>query len=114
MDLNIDKLGASLKDLITGRLRGFLNANADKKEFIEERTKRLAELTIEMAKATTDAERESLRNLMDTVADTIESELTAVAVLVSAEFRASATAVLQTVLEYAQKALPIILAAAGV
>jgi hypothetical protein len=114
VDLNIDKLGASLKDLITGRLRGFLNANADKKEFIEERTKRLAELTIEIAKASTDPERESLRNLMDTVADTIESELTAVAVLVSAEFRASVTATLQTVLEYAQKSLPIILAAAGV
>lgn len=111
MDQNIERLGATLKDLIKGRVGAFIDANRAPKEFLEDRARRMAELTLELARASTDDERASIRGLMETVADSIENELTAVAVLVSAEFRAAVTATLSTMLEFAQKALPIVLKA---
>lgn len=114
METHAERLAASLKDLIKGRVGAYLDHQRVPKEFLEDRVRRLAELTIELAKASTDDERASIRGLMETVADSIENELTAVAVSVSAEFRATVTAVLSTVLEYAEKALPIILKAVAI
>jgi hypothetical protein len=109
VDPLILELAGKLKGLVKDRLSSYLSSEQDKKEFLEDRTKRMAELTLDMAKAQSDDERTAIRGLMSTVADTIETELIAIAVDVSAEFRASVSAVLETVLDYAEKALPIIL-----
>jgi len=114
VDPIIEQLGDSLKELIKGRMGAYIDGQKATKDFLLDRARRMAELTVELARAASDDERASIRGLMDTVADSIESELTAVAVSVSAEFRATVTAVLSTVLEYAEKALPLILKAVAI
>jgi len=111
MDPNIEALAGGLKDLLKGRLDRFLDSNKDKKEFLEERTKRLAELTVELARAKTDEERAFIAGRMDTVKDTIENELYAAAVNVSAEFRAASGDVLGTVVDWGLKIAPGLLKA---
>ncbi len=107
MDKNVEALAASLKDLLKGRLDSYLSSRKDQKEFLEERSKRLAELTVQLAKAFADpAEQARIKLQMEVVADTIMNELHAAAVDVSTEFRQTVTSVLGTVLEYALKVLP--------
>ena len=110
MDPLIEQLAGSLKSLIVGRARKYLDAQiAGRKEFLEERAKRLAELTVDLAKAGGDADRAAIRAQMETVTDTIENELIAAAVDASAEARATFRAILDTVLDLAEKALPVVL-----
>lgn len=111
MDPNVEALAGGLKDLLKGRLNRFLDSNKDKKEFLEERARRLAELTVELAKAQTDAERAEILLRLDVVKDTIQNELYAAAVNVSAEFRSTASEVLGTVLDYGLKVAPVLLKA---
>lgn len=108
----IEQLAGSLKDLIVGRAKKYLNAQVSaRKEFLEERAKRLAELTVDMAKAGGDADRAAIRAQMETVTDTIENELIAAAVDASAEARATFRAILDTALDFAEKALPVVIKA---
>lgn len=110
MDPLIEKLAGTLKDLITGRASKFLDAQkAARKDFLEERVKRLAELTVDLAKAGGDADRTAIRGLMETVTDTIENELVAASVDASVEARETFKVILGTVLDFAEKALPVVL-----
>ncbi len=110
MDPLIDSLAGSLKDLLRGRLDQFLSNEKDKKEFLEERTRRLAQLTVELAKAAADPDRQAeIRRQMAVVSDTIVNELHAAAVDISVEFRTTVTDVLGTILDYGQKVLPVLL-----
>lgn|SRR5574339_139194 len=106
MDPIIENLAGNLKDLLRGRLDEFLSSEKDKKEFLEERTKRLAQLTADLAKAVAvsdeDRRAEILRQ-MAVVTDTITNELYAAAVDISVEFRATVKNVLETVLDYGVK-----------
>lgn len=112
MDPKIEALAESLKDILKGRLDTYLSSEKDKKEFLEERTRRLAQLTLELARAFSDTgKQEEIRKQMEVVQDTIENELFAVAVDISAEFRASVKDVLSTILDYAIKVLPKLLPA---
>lgn len=112
MDPLIDSLAGSLKDLLKGRLDQFLSGEKDKKEFLEERTRRLAELTIELAKAVSDTDRQAeIRRQMAVVSDTIVNELHAAAVDISTEFRSTVKDVLGTVLDYGAKVLPVLIRA---
>jgi hypothetical protein len=114
MDPKIEELASVLKDLIVGRAKKYLNAQiAARKEFLEERAKRLAELTVFMAKATTDADRDGVKLQMETVSDTIENELVAAAVDASVEARAAFGDAVSAVVDYALKALPWIMKAAA-
>lgn len=110
MDPLIDSLASSLKDLLRGRLDQFLSGEKDKKEFLEERTKRLAQLTVELAKAVADPDRQAeIRRQMTVVSDTIVNELHAAAVDISVEFRTTVNDVLGTVLDYGEKVLPVLI-----
>ncbi len=112
MDQKIEELAGSLKDLLKGRLDAFLSDQKDKKEFLEERSRRLAELTVQYAKAATDpALQAGIRLQMGVVSDTIVNELHAAAVDISVEFRETVTSVLGTVLDYAIKVVPKLLPA---
>lgn len=111
MDENIEALGSSLKDLLKGRLDRFLSSEKEKKEFLEDRARRLAELTVELAKAQSDQERTFILGRMDSVKDTIVNELHAAAVDISAEFRASLSDVLGTAVDWGLKVAPVLLKA---
>ena len=107
MDPKIEALADSLKDLLKGRLNDFLSTRKDQKEFLEERSRRLAELTLELAKAFGDPVRQAqIKGQIEVVTDTILNELHAAAVDVSTEFRKTASSVLGTVTDYALKVLP--------
>ena len=112
MDPLLESLAGSFKDLLHGRLDQFLSKEKDKKEFLEERTRRLAELTVNLGKATVggdaDAQAE-IRRQMSVVTDTIINELHAAAVDVSMEFRVTVKEVMGTLLDYGVKVLPIVL-----
>ena len=111
MDPNIEVLASGLKDLLKGRLGRFLDDNKEKKEFLEERARRLAELTVELARAKTDGERALVAGRMDVVKDTIQNELYAAAVSVSAEFRSAVGDVLGTAVDWGLKIAPGLLKA---
>lgn len=111
MDPNIEALAGSLKDLLKGRLERFLSSEKDKKEFLEDRARRLAELTVSLAKAQTDDERNFILGRMDSVKDTIVNELHAAAVDVSVEFRTSLNDVLGTAVDWGLKVAPTLLKA---
>lgn len=107
MDANIEALASALKDLLRGRLDKFLSASKDKKEFLEERSKRLASLTVQLAKAFNDpTEQAIIRLQIEVVADTIVNELHAAAVDISVEFRGTVSSVMGTVLDFALKVVP--------
>lgn len=110
MDPLLESLAGSMKDLLRGRLDQFLSSEKDKKEFLEERTQRLAELTIELAKTITDSDRQAeIRRQMSVVTDTIVNELHAAAVDISVEFRLTVKEVLGTLLDYGVKILPSVI-----
>ena len=111
MDPNIEALTGGIKDLLKGRLDRFLDTNKEKKEFLEERARRLAELTVELAKAKTDTDRSIILGRMDIVKDTIQNELYAAAVDVSAEFRSATGDVLGTLVDFGLKVAPVLLKA---
>jgi len=108
-DPMLEALAGSMKDLLRGRLDHFLSSQRDKKEFLEERTRRLAELTVDLATAQDDDARAAIRRQMQVVSDTIVNELHAAAVDISVEFRSSVNAVLGTALDYGIKVLPVLL-----
>lgn len=112
MDPLIEELAGSMKDLLRGRLDQFLSQEREKREFLEDRTRRLAELTVNLGKAVAagdaDAQAE-IRRQMGVVTDTIQNELAAIAVDISVEYRASVEAVLGTLLDYGLKVLPVVL-----
>ena len=112
MDKNIEALADSIKDLLKGRLKAYLSSESDKKEFLTERARRFAQLTIELGKAwNNEDEQKRIREQMEVVADTIQNELHAVAIDISVEFRASVKDTLQATLDFAQKVLPKVLLA---
>lgn len=110
MDPLIEKLAGSLKNLLREHLDTYLSSEKDKKEFLEERTRRLAELTVELAKAVNDPDKQAeVRRQMAVVSDTIVNELHAAAVDISVEFRVTVKEVLSTVLDYGIQILPVVL-----
>lgn len=111
MDQNLEALAGSVKGLLKGRLDQFLNDNKNRKEFLEERTKRLAELAVDLAKAQTNDERNYILGRMDTVRDAITNELYGAAVVVSSEFKSTAHEVLGTVVDWGLKVAPALLKA---
>lgn len=112
MDPLLESLAGSFKDLLRGRLDEFLSKEKDKKEFLEDRTRRLAELTLELARAVTDEDKQAeIRRQMAVVSDTIVNELHAAAIDISLEFRATVHDVLGTILDYGAKVLPVLIKA---
>jgi cell division septum initiation protein DivIVA len=107
MDPNLEALAGSLKDLLKGRLESYLSSKKDQKEFLEERTHRLAELTVQLARSFSDTDKQAeIKRQMAVVSDTIVNELNAAAVDISVEFRHTVQDVLGTALDFAIKVIP--------
>lgn len=110
MDPNIEALGGAIKGLLKDRLDQYLSEEKDKADFLRERSERLAELTVELAKAVgDDSRRAEVLGQMAIVSDTIVNELHAAAVDISVEFRQTVSDVLGTIGDWAAKVLPVLI-----
>ncbi len=109
MNEHIEALASEVKGILLGRLDKFLDANVDKKVFLQERTTRLAELATELLTAKTGDERRYILERIDSVRDTIRNELYAAAVNVSTEFKNSVDDVLAVTVDWGLKLAPILL-----
>lgn len=108
----IKELGSQFLGIVKTRLgqagKDFLDDHQDAREFVERKTKRLAELTLELA---TSDDRDRVRASIDRVQATIDTELLAVANDVAVDAKQTLGDILKTIAEFAKEALPTILAA---
>lgn len=110
------KLLGDLKDAIlvpvTGRAKKFLDDNKDARDFLEERATRLAELGVALVMAASDEEaKKRVLTQMDVVRQSIQNQLSAVAVQASIESRDLFGKIMGTAVDVIVKAIPVILAA---
>jgi hypothetical protein len=101
-----DKIVAIVKE----RAGDFLEDNNLSKDFLQDRAKRLAKLMIKLAKAS-ENQKAIVEKDIEIVRQSMENELSTLAVNASTEARATFKAVLGTVFEFAQKLLPLVLSA---
>lgn len=104
----LEEGGKKLADLIKDRAQGLLDVAKMSNDFIVERSKRLAELGIELAKAATDSERDAAKASMETVTDAITSECWAIAVDMSAHTRSTLHSIILTAKDFLVSVLPVI------
>ena len=108
----VKDLADALRGIVVGRAKTYLREEvAGRADFLEDRALRLAELTVDMARAATEDDRLAMRASMESVTDTMEITLLSAAVDASAEARSVFKAVLGTALDFAEKALPFVVKA---
>lgn len=107
----IEDLKAAVVDPVTEAASALLENNKDAADFLEDRAKRVAELGVEYLKAPDDAAREAVVLQLEVVRQSIQNELSQVAVGASIESRATFGRVLDAAVGVLIKAIPIIVAA---
>jgi hypothetical protein len=112
MKLNLDVKGLadSIVETVRARAGKFLDDHQDAKDFILERAKRVAALVGDYALAE-DADRPGIREQLEVVRQSVENELSSVAVDAAIESRLTFSSIVNSVLGFAAKALPSILGA---
>lgn len=115
MAIDYGKIITDLKDSIVGAVtdasKQFVTDNKDAAQFLEDRAKRVAELGGEYLQAADDAGRAMVMEQINVVRQSIQNEISQVAVHASIEARATFQKILNVALDVAIKALPIIIAA---
>lgn len=115
MAIDYKKIVDDLKDSIVGPVtdaaKKLLQDNKDAALFLEDRAKRIAELGVEYLKATDDAGRESVMELLEVTKQSIQNEIAQVAVTAEIQARATFKNVLDVAIGVLIKALPVIVAA---
>ena len=104
----INDLKQGIIDRIEADAKKFLDDNAGARSFIYERAERLATLGVTYVAATDDQTRERVSEQMEAVRQSIENELSAVAVNASVQARATFMAVLNQVVGMLRTLLPIV------
>jgi hypothetical protein len=107
----IDDLKSSIVGPVTDAAKKLLADNKDAAQFLEGRAKRVAELGVDYLKASDDAARDSVMVQLQVVQQSIQNEISKVAVTASVEARATFQSVMGVALNVLLKALPIIVAA---
>lgn len=109
-------MGTSIKDLTQGIIdrieadgKKFLDENAGSREFIYERAERLATLGVTYIAASDDASRASVDEQMEVVRQSIENELSSVAVAASVAARATFMSIVTQVVGTLRTLLPIVI-----
>ena len=110
MPNTFEDLKKSIVDVVESRAKDFLKENADAKVFLVERAERLAKIAFEYATAPDD-KKDALKADMEVVRQSIENEISSVAVAASKSSRELFKAILGTALDVLVKALPTIIAA---
>lgn len=115
MAIDYKKIVDDLKDSIVGPVtdaaKKFLTDNKDAAQFLEDRAKRIAELGVEYLKATDDAGRDSVMELLEVAKQSIQNEIAQVAVNAETQAKATFKSVMGVALNVFMKALPVIVAA---
>ena len=115
MAIDYTKIINDLKDSVVGPVtevaKQFLKDNKDAAQFLEDRAKRVAELGVDYLKASDDAAKEAVILQLEVVQQSIQNEISAVAVNASIEARATFQRVLNTALGVLIKVLPVIVSA---
>jgi uncharacterized protein (DUF1786 family) len=115
MAIDYKKIVDGLKDSIVGPVtdaaKKLLQDNKDAARFLEDRAKRVAELGGEYLKADDDAGREAVMEQLDVVRQSIQNEISQVAVNASIDARATFKNVLDGAIGVILKVLPVIVAA---
>jgi|SRR4029078_5091952 hypothetical protein len=107
----VEDLKNSIIAPVTEAAKKLLRDNQDAAQFLEERAKRVAELGVEYLKASDDAARAQVIEQLEVVKQSIQNEISQVAVNASAAARATFKNVLDVALGVLIKALPIIVSA---
>jgi hypothetical protein len=84
----------------------FVEEHADAHAFVVDRAKRTAELVLELPLAADDAARDRIKEQLGVVEQSIENELSAVAVDAAVASRAQFEAAVKSVFGFAMKVLP--------
>lgn len=107
----IDDLKRVIIDSVEARAKDFLESHADAKAFLYDRAKRLAELAFDYTLVDTDEEKQRIKEKMELVQQTIENELSSIAVDAAVEAKSTFVSILKTALDVFIKMLPAIMAA---
>lgn len=107
----VEDLTAAVVDPVKAAASGLLASNKDAADFLQDRAKRVAELGVDYLKASDDAAREAVVLQLQVVRQSIQNELSQVAVGASTESRATFGRVLDAAVGVLIKAIPIIVAA---
>jgi hypothetical protein len=108
MDDDIKALAEKIVGIVKDRTGGFIEANADAKAFLQERAERLARLLLRLGRADA-SEVEGIRRDIAFVQQSVENELSTVAIHAAMEARSVFRDVLMTVFDFGVKALPMLL-----
>ncbi len=111
MPNSIDEMKQAIIDAVEARAKDFLKNHDDARAFLYDRAKRLAELGFDYTLEDTDEGKEKIKEKMEIVQQSIENEISAIAVDASVESKNTFLVVLQTAFDMFLKALPVIVAA---
>lgn len=110
----LGELGGQIKDLLVTSGKDFLDAKvAEGKDFLKEEVADAAYWTVQLAKASDDAQAASCQAQLDRVKDRTVNKLWSAAVDASKGTRSTLRAIAETVFEYAVKVLPKIIGIVG-
>jgi len=107
----IEDLKSSIVGPVTDAAKKLLQDNKDAAAFLEDRAKRVAELGVEYLKASDEAAQELVIEQLEVVKQSIQNEISQVAVNASLEARATFKNAMDVALSVLIKALPVIVAA---
>ncbi|MGH9389544.1 MAG: hypothetical protein ACRD1Z_08005 [Vicinamibacteria bacterium] len=108
MDLEAIKNG--IIETVKGRARKLLDGSAEARAFLEDRAKDIARLVVLLSKAGDEQEEEAVKREIAISRQAAENEIAGLALDAEAEARATFKEVLGTIFEFAEKALPAIIA----
>lgn len=115
MAIDYDKLlrdlEAAVVDPIKGQVTDFLNNNTDAREFVTDRAKRLAALGLEYVQATSDDRRNAVLLQIKVVRQSIENEVSSIALNESIVARATFKKVVSAAVDVLVKLIPVLIQA---
>lgn len=115
MAIDYKKIVEDLKDSVVGPVKDaakqFVTDNKDAAAFLEDRAQRVAELGVQYLQASDDAARSAVMEQIEVVRQSIQNELSQVAVNAEIKARETFNKIMLVALDVLIKALPVILAA---
>lgn len=99
--------GEKVADFVKDGAKDFFKENVAQNDFLKESGRALFTLGIELAKATSDDERERIKDRIQTVKDGMTSELWSIAVDASAATRSKIKHIVDAAVKYAVEILPV-------
>jgi hypothetical protein len=106
--MDLDSIKTALVDTVKGRVHDLIAANPQAAAFLEERGKDLAKLVLRLSQVGDEQEEEDIKLEIRVSRQAAENEVAGLALDAESAFKLKE--VLGTVFEFAEKALPVIMA----